>query len=274
MSDSDYNDLWDSLTDIDEDDDGTVTFYVYYLDDEVAGCMAKNDDGEEYHMITASDGSNAVVDWNLMTDGEGMTANGALSIDGDTVNGTVNIDMAQASSSYVYDDSVGGDGQTVSTTSMVISYDSVTVTDDSVVGKIVYTINSDDSNMVMTVDMNNAGDNFDTSFSVTVDGEDCGSASITCTQTDASDITVPSGNMLNVTSEDVLETYMNGCDIDGWLETVKAALGDELYNEIFGSSYDYDDYDDYDYDYDYDYDDYDYDDYSYDYSYDDSNVDA
>jgi hypothetical protein len=259
--------LWDELTDIDETGDETVTFDVYYLGGEVAGCMAKNEDGEEYHMITASDGTNVVVDWNLVTDGEGMTANGAVSQDGDTLNGKISMEVLEANYSYSYGDEE--DSQTVDATKIEISYNSVTVTDDSVVGEIVYTINADDTNASVTANLNNVGDNLDTSFSVTANGEDCGSVSVKCTQTDASDITVPSGTMLNVTDEDDLESYLNGCDIDGWLEKVKAALGDELYNEIFGSSYDYDDYsyDDYSYDdddYNYDYDDYDWSDYDWD----------
>jgi hypothetical protein len=65
--------------------------------------------------------------------------------------------------------------------------------------------------------------------------------------------------MYKMTDETELETYLGNCDIEGWEAKVQAALGDELYNEFFGSADD-DDYT-YDDDFDYDRDDYDWDQY-------------
>jgi hypothetical protein len=252
MTEDDYNEMWDELTDVDdEESDDEAVFDVYYLGENVAGWAVSADD-EEYYMISAQTDSNVIVDWNIVSDGEGLTAKGAVDVDGDTLNGTVKAEIL--SQSYDVDYNTFTETSTVE-----ISYNALTVTDDSVVGEVVYTISAEDDNAVVTVDFNNAGDDFDTSFSITENGEDMGKVSVTMQQTDASDITVPSGTMYKMTDETELETYLGNCDIEGWEAKVQAALGDELYNEFFGSADD-DDYT-YDDDFDYDWDDYDWDQY-------------
>ena len=80
---------------------------------------------------------------------------------------------------------------------------------------------------------------------------------VTGNKTEASDITVPSGDKIyDMTNDDQMNTYLAGCDSDGFVANVKKVLGDEVYNMLVNAEgdleSDYDDYGDYD-----DYDDYD-----------------
>lgn len=232
VTEDEYNTLWDEITDIDTTDTDTLDISVYYSGEDVAG-FSLSDEDETAYVICASTDTQVIMDCDLA--GE-MTIKGAVGLDGDTLDGKITIDVNDE-----YDP-----------VNMVITYDKLTVTDTDLIGNISYAMTSGgEETMNMTVAFNNSGDSFDITVSGNAEGQDIGSMNIKGQTTDASDITVPSGTMYNMTNESELETYLAGCDIEGWQASLKTSLGEELYNEIFGSSsgdinYDYDFDDDYD----------------------------
>ena len=60
-------------------------------------------------------------------------------------------------------------------------------------------------------------------------------------ESDASDITVPTDAIeINLNDGTGVDTYTATLDLEGFQANLKAALGDDLYNEIFGGADDYD----------------------------------
>lgn len=262
-----YNNMWDSmLEESTEGTDETINLEIYYNGDEIQGIGMKNpEEGgepEEVYAICAATDDAYIVDWSFMEeDGTGMTAAGALTLDGDTLDGSISVvSYSEDYSSYDYENP---DGELpIMQETVTFTCDQLTATDDSLTGTMKIT--ADDGEMVYT--FNNSGDNFDMSFSMKADGEDFGTFNMKGQTTDASDITIPTGTMYNAADENELNSYLEGCDVEGWQASVKEILGEELYNEIFGSEVE--DYGDYDFsqDYgggvgDYDFDDYDFDDF-------------
>lgn len=238
-----YNSLWDDLSDIDEADESSLTFDAYYCGDEFAGWSVSDPDSDEtLYMICAATDTDLVIDWDLSTEGETMTVKGAVSVDGDTLDGTIKMDVSDEYSS----------------TNMEIKYDSLTVTDDSLKGTVSSTITSDGETVTVNCTFNNTADKIDTSFTMNAAGQDLGTIKVTAQETNASDISIPTGTAYKLTDETELEQYLSTCDLEGWQASLKDTLGEDLYNMIFGmsdaSSYDYDDYEDYDFE-DYDFDD-------------------
>lgn len=245
MTESDYNEIWDELVDgIDPDGDDTAVVEVYYSGEDVAGWRAYADD-DNIQMINYATDSQLIVDWDFTDSGEQvMSAKGVVDIDGDTINGKIDMNI------------VDDDG---TATKAEISYDNLKATDDVVSGGMTVTMWDDDTEIgKMTYTLNNTSDSCDMSVSMFADGIDLGTVKLTMQETDASDITVPTGTMYNITDESQLEQYVAGMDAAGWSESLKTILGDELYELLFGvvtydEDYDFDDYDDYDFD-DYDFD--------------------
>lgn len=118
----------------------------------------------------------------------------------------------------------------------------------------------DGTSMEIKAESKSTSKKLDISSDITVNGEKYLSVSITGKETKATDVKIPSGNIYDVTDDAQLEAYGATVDTEKFMEDIKDALGDELYNALFIS---YDDDWDYDYDYDYNYDDdfnwYDYD---------------
>ncbi len=263
-----YNNMWQSMLENTNGTGETVNIEIYYNGDEVQGFSVKNpEEGgtpEEVYAICASTDDAYIVDWSFMEDdGTGMTAAGALTLDGDTLDGSISF-VSYTEDYRAYDYESPDAELPIMQETVTFTCDQVTATDDSLTGTMKIT--ADDGEMVYT--FNNSGESFDMSFSMKADGEDFGTVSMKGQTTDASDITVPTGTMYNMADEAGMDSYLEGCDVEGWQASVKSIVGDELYDEIFGSqdNYDMSDYDDYDYsqDYgggvgDYDFDDYDFD---------------
>lgn len=252
MTESDYNEFWDEMVDgIDPDGDDTAVVEVYYNGEDVAGWRAYDDD-DNIQMINYATDSQLIVDWDITDSGEQfMSAKGVVNIDGDTINGKINMNI---------NDDYG------TATKAEISYDNLKASDDAVSGGMTITMWEDDTEVAkMVYTLNNTSDSCDMSVSMSAEGIDLGTVKLTMQETDASDITVPTGTMYNITDESQLEQYAAGMDAAGWSESLKTILGDELYEVLFGVvTYDDDyDFDDYDFD-DYDYDDFDFDDYDFD----------
>ncbi|MCD7741226.1 MAG: hypothetical protein LUI06_03370 [Ruminococcus sp.] len=259
MTEDEYDSMWATLCDdIDTSDTAALSVDVYYYGDDFAG-FSLSDGEEAYYAIAASDDTSMIIDMDLSDGSDGFTANGALTLEDGLINGSVDMGVMVSDSDVT--SSTGG------STSLTLEFDNLEATEEVLNGKITCSVTSADTTIDMVCSFDNKEDDIDTSLSLSMDGESLGSISLTAQETNASDISVPTGTGYELTDDTALEAYMEGLNLDSWLTNVQTALGDELYTALFGSltgesysDYDYD-YDDYDYSYDYD-------DYDYDYDYD------
>ena len=220
LSEDDYNSMWDGLlTSIDEGDDSALTFDVYYNGDEVQGFKAEGGD-DSYQIVNYSTDKQMILDWKFTSDGtDEFVAAGAVDIDGDTINGSVKMTMNDSDE----------------TTNVTATYDNLTAGEDSLTGKITINVTDSSDNISMVYDFNNSGTNIDTNITLNANDTDLGTIAITAQETDASDITVPSGTMYNISDDDQLDQYVSSMNGDAWLESLKTTLGEELYNLIFNA---------------------------------------
>ena len=72
-------------------------------------------------------------------------------------------------------------------------------------------------------------------------------------ETDASDITLPTEMIYNITKEDDMERYISSCDIMKFYDNLKSVLGEDTLNAITQSGADDNYYEDDYYEYDEDY---------------------
>lgn len=240
-----------------ESSTGSADVVLYYNDGEFAGFnMVPNDDEGELNVIMISDDDAEAVDIKFDAgDSTKMTMYGAIKESDDVLNGS-------------YDISVNDDDGT--NVQVIFEVKDLQESDDSFKGTI-----RTDVNFVTTeesfsgwfeVTSNSTNDNTDLSMEVGANGKSVVNVDIEVKKTEASDVAIPSGKTYNAFDDAEMEEYLAALDLEGFESKIKNALGDELYAELFKSSYD-DDYDldsDYDYDYDWDDDDYDWDDNDYD----------
>ena len=249
MSSEDVDGFWNSLTEefTDESDD-TVIIDVYYNGDDVQGFKAAptdSEDNEQIYYVAASDKDKLIFECDVDVSGEKIKGSGLVTMKDDVLDGSLNM----TSDDFEF----------------TITFNQLTATDDTLKGKMSIDGKADDQAVNVNYDFNCSGNDSDITITGNVAGEDIGTINVTSTQTDASDISVPTGTGYNLANEQELQSFVESCDIEGWMNTVKGAVGDELYNQLFGSmgsalggssSYDYDDYsDDYDFNFDTDTDD-------------------
>lgn len=259
MTESDYDAMWSELTDsMNEQSDEKLIVEAYYNGEDFAGFSfvpEPNEDNEKIQIINYMTDSQMIMDWDMVMEDETMTAKGLITLDGNVMNGSVKMDVNEYGE----------------TSNMTLTYDSLEINDDSIKGGISLVLTEDGTESAkISMTLNNTADSLDMTMEMAGDGVSLGTVNLTAQETDASDITIPTGTMYSISDDAQMEQYANSIDADGWVANLQTILGDELYNAIFGVDYfgeddydyDYDDYglDDYDLD-DYDFDDYDFEDY-------------
>ncbi len=222
MSSDDINGFWDSLTDeatANSASDETLTLDVYYNGDEVQGLKATpSDEDEQIYFVIASDEEKMIVDCDTKMDGGNITGGGLVTMKDDVLNGSISLT------------STGSQDM-----EFTVTFDDLTATDDTVTGKMTYSGKADDQDFNISYDFDCKGNDSSVTITGNVAGEDIGSINMTTTQTDASDIAVPSGTGYKLSDEQQLQSYIESCDVESWMNTVKGAVGDELYGQLFGT---------------------------------------
>ncbi len=266
---SQYADSMDSLFASDNLDE-TATFNAYYSGDDFAGFSLEKD-GEGATLYTILKDDVVAVDFSLNMGSEGKGS--ANTVDGVT-NGKFTMKMETASDSDIDADKTSADGglslEPTMAVSPSINFDTmeaeVTLKDlkeegDAFSGTIRFDVNGTSDSQAVSgwVELASAStaDKLDLSVEFGMNGKQFVTMAVTGNKTEASDITVPSGDKIyDMTNDDQMNTYLAGCDSDGFVANVKKVLGDEVYNMLVNAEgdleSDYDDYGDYD-----DYDDYD-----------------
>ena len=270
---SQYADSMDSLFASDNLDE-TVKFDAYYSGDDLAGFSLEKD-GEGATLYTILKDDVVAVDFSLNMGSEGSASfkGSANTVDGVT-NGKFTMKMETASDSDIDADKTSADGglslEPTMAVSPSINFDTmeaeVTLKDlkeegDAFSGTIRFDVNGTSDSQAVSgwVELASAStaDKLDLSVEFGMNGKQFVTMAVTGNKTEASDITVPSGDKIyDMTNDDQMNTYLAGCDSDGFVANVKKVLGDEVYNMLVNAEgdleSDYDDYGDYD-----DYDDYD-----------------
>ena len=270
---SQYADSMDSLFASDNLDE-TVKFDAYYSGDDLAGFSFEKD-GEGATLYTILKDDVVAVDFSLDMGSEGSASfkGSANTVDGVT-NGKFTMKMETAADSDIDADMTSADGglslEPTMAVSPSINFDTmeaeVTLKDlkeegDAFSGTIRFDVNGTSDSQAVSgwVELASAStaDKLDLSVEFGMNGKQFVTMAVTGNKTEASDITVPSGDKIyDITNDDQMNTYLAGCDSDGFVANVKKVLGDEVYNMLVNAEgdleSDYDDYGDYD-----DYDDYD-----------------
>lgn len=230
---SEYGDFWDEVQDIDEEDDTTIKIDVYYSGDESVGFSMTSNDGGNFRMVTASDDTHVIIDGGFTDDEDSFDISGLLTYEDDTLDGKITAEVNEYGTK----------------SSFAIEYQNITVTDDTTKGTVVMSATEDGTEVFsMKMSLDCSGNDVDFSFTGSVDGESVGTLTVKAQETNASDITVPTGKFYSISDENELQQYLESCDVEGWQKSLQSALGDDLYNSMFG--YGYGGYDDYDFDYD------------------------
>lgn len=228
MTSEDYDSIWSSLTDgldsnVPDDNTDTLTLDVYYNGDEVQGLKAvpsDNEDNEQIYFVLASDKDKLILDCDTALDGQKITGSGLVTIADDTLNGSLTLKNDADYDAFEF----------------TVSFNGLTANDDELTGGLSYGGKVGDDAFNLKFDFNCKGDDSDVTVTGDVAGQDIGVLNVTSQKTDASDITVPSGTGYKLTDEQQLQSYTESCDVEGWMNTVKEAVGEELYNEIFGAA--------------------------------------
>lgn len=196
---------------------------------EFTGFLLKpNDEDGELKLITVSNENAEGMDMTFDSgDGDSYTAYGALKSENDTVNGGYTISVSE-----------GGEE------SVKVVY---TVTDmknvgDNFAGTLRVDLNVNDGSEAnsgwMEVKSNSTADDVDVSFDFGFNGENALTMTMTSKKTEASDVALPGSDakIYNALDEEQMNEYLSTCDTEGFMNKLKEALGDEMYNSIMGSS--------------------------------------
>lgn len=261
---SQYADSMDSLFESDNLDE-TATFNAYYSGDDLAGFSLEKD-GEGATLYTILKDDVVAVDFSLNMSDEGSASfkGSANTVDGVT-NGKFTMKMETASDSDIDADKTSADGglslEPTMAVSPSINFDTmeaeVTLKDlkeegDAFSGTIRFDVNGTSDSQAVSgwVELASAStaDKLDLSVEFGMNGKQVVTMAVTGNKTEASDITVPSGDKIyDITNDDQMNTYLAGCDSDGFVANVKKVLGDEVYNMLVNAEGDLEsDYDDYD----------------------------
>lgn len=262
---SQYADSMDSLFESDNLDE-TATFNAYYSGDDFAGFSLEKD-GEGATLYTILKDDVVAVDFSLNMGSEGSASfkGSAKTVDGVT-NGKFTMKMETAAD--IDADMTSADGglslEPTMAVSPSINFDTmeaeVTLKDlkeegDAFSGTIRFDVNGTSDSQAVSgwVELASAStaDKLDLSVEFGMNGKQFITMAVTGNKTEASDITVPSGDKIyDMTNDDQMNTYLAGCDSDGFVANVKKVLGDEVYNMLVNAEgdleSDYDDYGDYD----------------------------
>ncbi len=217
---------------------------VYYDGDVATGFLINSDDLglDNYKVITVASDDVTAIDMDITIDeSNSCKAVGAFETKKGKTNGSVD-----------YDVNIEGAAATAK-----ISLTDIEEQGDFFSGAVKYEIKMDQDgttiNPVIELVSNSASDKLDLSLNVSNSGENYFNLGITGEETDASDITIPTGDIYKM-DDAGMESYMSKCDFNKVMDNLKSALGDELYNDLFGSDvsgstgYDDFDFDDFDLD--------------------------
>ncbi len=155
------------------------------------------------------------IDCSADIGGTNMTMNGAFTNTDDALNGSVKLNIDEEDENA----------------NMTFSVNDLRSVGDYIAGSAKLEVNAQDKSFTASLDSASTEDKADMTLQAAVDGDNIFKLNITGEQTEASDVTVPSGTIYKFNKED-MSAYEKSCKIDEFKEHIKAALGDEIWNKL------------------------------------------
>jgi len=230
------------------DSEKTVVLETYEKGEgEFAGFTIKPADEEgELKLITVSNDDAEGLDMSFDSgDGSTITAYGALKSENDVVNGSYTVSSVE-------------DGK--ETIKVVYTMSDMKNVGDNFAGTIRLDISSSEDGEPesgwMEIKSDSTADDVNVTFDFGLAGENAFTMTMTSKKTEASDVDKISSDakVYNALNEEEMNEYLSTCDTEGFMTKLKDTLGDEMYNDLMGSSSSsysssqYDDDDDFDWD--------------------------
>ncbi|EXM40016.1 hypothetical protein RASY3_10175 [Ruminococcus albus SY3] len=230
------------------DSEKTVVLETYEKGEgEFAGFTIKPaDDKGELKLITVSNDDAEGLDMSFDSgDGSTITAYGALKSENDVVNGSYTVSSVE-------------DGK--ETIKVVYTMSDMKNVGDNFAGTIRLDISSSEDGEPesgwMEIKSDSTADDVNVTFEFGLAGENAFTMTMTSKKTEASDVDKISSDakVYNALNEEEMNEYLSTCDTEGFMTKLKDTLGDEMYNDLMGSSSSsysssqYDDDDDFDWD--------------------------
>ena len=226
----------------DTEDDSKVTLETYEnADGEFTGFTLTPDseEGVLRYVVVSNEDAEGIDMYFDAGDGTEMTAFGALKSDDGAVNGTYTITSTE-------------DG--AETMKIVYDVKDMKNVGDNFAGTMRIDINNNQDGASESgwfeIVSASTEDNVDIKFNFGIDGEDALTLTMKSSKTEASDVELPASDatVYNALDEEELNQYLENCDLEGFQNSIKDKMGEDMYNEFFGGTVG--GYDDYDYDYD------------------------
>lgn len=204
----------------------SVKFEAYYNEDVLAGFNFTEDDVSS-KLITVETSDAYAVDFSFNAGSDtSATLKGSSKTEKDVTNGNFTFDMTASEISL----------------NSTFKLENVKSTDDALSGKIRIDVSgtsgtsSEPFSCWCEFNSNSEKDKSDFTYDIGINGQSFVTVKFVGSKTEASDITVPSGDKIyDVTDDNAMDTYLKGCDTDGFMSNIKSAIGDELYNSLFAS---------------------------------------
>lgn len=215
------------ISSVDSDSSETVDFDIYYDSDNEFRGFNLDQDGVAFKLVTINESDVAGVDLKFDSgDGTALTVNGAAKTSDNVTNGTYKLVLKSSDEGNV-------EG--------TLSLKDIKNSDDAFSGTIRSDLSfkSDSQAFSGWVELtsNSTSDKTDLSVDIGVNDSSYLKIEVTGNKTEASDITVPSGDSIfNLSDENERNSYMQTINTDKFLTNLKDALGDDLYNKMFAES--------------------------------------
>lgn len=212
------------------EDSDTVTLETYEdANGELKGFTLKpqDDDGEVRYIIASQDDGEGMDLYFDGGDGTAMTAFGSMKSANDAVSGTYTITAKE-------DDK--------ETFKVIFAVNDVKAAGENFTGNIRFDATVHDGGEDVSgwyeITSDSTADNVDITFDFGFNGENAFTMKVTSSKTEASDVEMPGADskVYNALDENELNEYLQGCDLEGFQTKMKDALGEELYNSMFGAA--------------------------------------
>lgn len=220
----------------------SVAINVYYDKDGKYRGWSTKDEDVYVNILVVEDDDVMAMDYSFKAEGFEFSMAGSLTVKDNKINGDIDAVL-----------NVNGLKET-----MKITYIDVAENDNVFSGKVVADVTAEQEgiepmDMTIVLESNSTKDKMDVSFAFSMSDKDFVTISMTMEETDASDITLPTEMIYNITKEDDMERYISSCDIMKFYDNLKSVLGEDTLNAITQSGVDDNYYEDDYYEYDEDY---------------------
>lgn len=160
------------------------------------------------------------IDMDANFSGASAKLNGAFEMNGDAVNGSAALDVSKGTESLA---------------SVKMTAKDLVLSEDNLTGSLIVDVTADGKTVSAALDSTGTADEPAIDLGVTYNGKKAFDLKVKGEKTDASDVTVPSGNIIPLT-QDGIKTFQESCDVEGFKAHIKEVLGDELYAKLTENS--------------------------------------